>query len=37
MNILRQNSILSQAMMVIGSRRDTFESIHHLREFILEL
>jgi anaerobic magnesium-protoporphyrin IX monomethyl ester cyclase len=32
-NILKRNGILSQAMMVIGSRRDTHDSIHKLRAF----
>lgn len=35
--ILRDNGILAQAMMVIGSRRDTAQSIQELREFSLGL
>ncbi len=35
--VLRQNGIMSQAMMVIGSRRDTAASIQQLREFTLDL
>ncbi len=32
--ILKKNGILSQAMIVIGSRRDTPESIQQLRDFV---
>ena len=35
--VLKQNGIFAQTMMVIGSRRDTAESIQNLREFTLEL
>ena len=35
--VLKDNSILAQAMMVIGSRRDTLRSIQELREFAMAL
>jgi anaerobic magnesium-protoporphyrin IX monomethyl ester cyclase len=37
MKVLRQNDVFSQAMMVIGSRNDTHESIEHLRQFSLDI
>lgn len=36
-SILRENGILAQSMMVIGSRRDTSGSIQELRDFALSL
>jgi anaerobic magnesium-protoporphyrin IX monomethyl ester cyclase len=35
--ILNENDIFSQSMFVIGSRKDTVESIEHLRDFSLDL
>ncbi len=35
--VLKDNGILAQAMMVIGSRRDTSESIRELRDFSIKL
>ncbi len=37
MKILNKNDIFAHAMFVIGSRRDTHESIESLRQFSLEL
>lgn len=37
MKLLNKNDIFSQAMFVIGSRRDTHESIERLRQFSLDL
>jgi anaerobic magnesium-protoporphyrin IX monomethyl ester cyclase len=37
MKIMTQNDIFSQAMFVIGARRDTHESIERLREYSHEL
>jgi anaerobic magnesium-protoporphyrin IX monomethyl ester cyclase len=37
MKILKQKDIFSQAMFVIGARRDTHESIERLREYSNEL
>jgi len=37
MKLLNKNDIFSQAMFVIGSRRDNHESIEHLRQFSLDL
>ena len=37
MKILREQDILSQAMFVIGTRRDTHESIEKLRQFSIDL
>jgi anaerobic magnesium-protoporphyrin IX monomethyl ester cyclase len=37
MNILREQDIFSQAMFVIGARRDTHESIEELRQFSLAI
>ncbi len=37
MKILRDNDIFSQAMFVIGARRDTHESIERLRRFSMDL
>jgi anaerobic magnesium-protoporphyrin IX monomethyl ester cyclase len=37
MKIMNQNDIFSQAMFVIGTRRDTHESIERLRNYSLEL
>ena len=37
MKIMNQNDIFSQAMLVIGARRDTHESIKRLREYSHEL
>ena len=37
MKILREKDILSQAMFVIGTRRDTHESIEKLRQFSIDL
>jgi len=37
MKIMNQNDIFSQAMFVIGARRDTHESIERLREYSNEL
>jgi anaerobic magnesium-protoporphyrin IX monomethyl ester cyclase len=37
MNVLKQNDIFSQAMFVIGSRKDTHESIEGLRQFTHEI
>ena len=37
MKIMSQNDIFSQAMFVIGARRDTHESIERLREYSHEL
>jgi anaerobic magnesium-protoporphyrin IX monomethyl ester cyclase len=37
MNILRQSDIFSQAMFVIGARRDTHESIERLRQYAIDL
>jgi anaerobic magnesium-protoporphyrin IX monomethyl ester cyclase len=36
-HILKDNGILAQAMMVIGSRRDTSKSIRELRDFAVAL
>jgi len=35
--LLRQNDIFAQAMLIIGERKDTAESIADLREFVNEL
>jgi anaerobic magnesium-protoporphyrin IX monomethyl ester cyclase len=35
--ILKQNGVLAQAMVIIGSRNDTRTSINQLREFTLDL
>jgi len=37
MKILKQNDVFSQAMFVIGGRRDTHESIEQLRLYSLDL
>jgi len=37
MKLLNKNDIFAQAMFVIGSRRDTHESIERLRQFSLDL
>jgi anaerobic magnesium-protoporphyrin IX monomethyl ester cyclase len=37
MKIMNQNDIFSQAMFVIGTRRDTHESIERLRNYSLDL
>jgi anaerobic magnesium-protoporphyrin IX monomethyl ester cyclase len=37
MKILRQNDVFSQAMFVIGARKDTHESIERLRQYSLDL
>jgi anaerobic magnesium-protoporphyrin IX monomethyl ester cyclase len=37
MNLLRENDIFSHAMFVIGSRKDTHESIEKLRQFSLDI
>lgn len=37
MNVLRQNDVFSQAMFVIGGRKDTHESIEQLRQFSIDL
>ena len=37
MKILRENDIFSHAMFVIGSRRDTYESIERLRNYSVDL
>ena len=37
MNVLRQNDVFSQAMFVIGSRKDTHESIEQLRQFTQDI
>jgi anaerobic magnesium-protoporphyrin IX monomethyl ester cyclase len=37
MKIMKQNDIFSQAMFIIGARRDTHESIERLREYSHEL
>lgn len=37
MQILKQKDIFSQAMFVIGARRDTHESIEQLRQYSLDL
>lgn len=36
-SILKQNGVLAQAMMIIGSRRDTSKSIQQLRDFAFDL
>ncbi len=33
MRVMKENDVFSQAMFVIGSRKDTHESIEHLRQF----
>jgi len=35
--VLKKNGILAQSMVIIGSRKDTVESIQHLRDFVLDL
>jgi len=37
MNVLKQNDIFSQAMFVIGGRKDTHESIERLRQYSTDL
>jgi len=37
MKILKENDIFAQAMFIIGERKDSFESIAHLREFANEI
>lgn len=37
MKLLRDNDIFSHAMFIIGSRRDTLESIERLRQFSLDI
>jgi anaerobic magnesium-protoporphyrin IX monomethyl ester cyclase len=37
MNIMKQNDVFSQAMFVIGARRDTHESIERLRRYSVDL
>ena len=37
MSILRRNDIISHAMFVIGSRKDTHDSIEHLISFSLDI
>ncbi len=37
MKIMRQNDVFSQAMFVIGSRKDTHESIEDLRQYSMDL
>jgi len=37
MKILRENDIFGQAMLIIGERKDTHESIAYLREFVNEI
>jgi anaerobic magnesium-protoporphyrin IX monomethyl ester cyclase len=37
MKILKQNDVFSQAMFVIGARRDNHESIERLRQFSLDV
>ena len=37
MKVLKQNDVFSQAMFVIGGRRDTHESIEQLRQYSLDL
>jgi anaerobic magnesium-protoporphyrin IX monomethyl ester cyclase len=37
MQILKDNDVFSQAMFVIGTRRDTHESIERLRKFSIDL
>lgn len=37
MKLLNQNDIFSHAMFVIGARKDTHESIEHLRQFSQEI
>jgi anaerobic magnesium-protoporphyrin IX monomethyl ester cyclase len=37
MKILRDNDVFSHAMFVIGTRRDTHESIEQLRQFSLDI
>lgn len=35
--VLKENDIFAQTMLIIGERRDTFESIAHLREFVNDI
>ena len=35
--VLKDNGILAQAMVIIGSRKDTRQSIQQLRDFVLDL
>jgi anaerobic magnesium-protoporphyrin IX monomethyl ester cyclase len=37
MKVLNENDVFSHAMFVIGSRRDTYESIEQLRQFSMDI